>query len=589
MKRKLKLTTLLILATPFTNLHALDCGGLKEGEEVRLDSPGKSLHKASVQDQDGLGTCYSNTASLLLQSVLPDNPNVSYLNLALYYAQDTNRTKEEGAFYVKPTAENQNEKNLTDGGFTCETINLAKKRQDATKKNVICKSQDVALEHEFFNKEKNAYEDLDHIQNYTLLGASKYLSAYAQTFGADLSVNGKLKKREEADKFAKNLDEYIKANIDPALKEFCSTPSLDYFESSMAKAIVKTLNQFPDCLSNNAINQGIDHCKIFSDLGVLEFNEKTKTLNFEFKDEVIAPLFAFPEIIFQKNVSRKKFDENINQFITKNIKSKQPYAIMNSFLNSFSNNMLTADKNFLDRQYSYVVQGDTTTCMRNNQLAYFWHSNLFLENAKKDKYLCQYENLLETIPDLVTLAPESLISDTKSLMDFILLKETEIKYDQGIANLIANDCSPDKRLRLPEKLNCADTSTELTPEQLKNEAIFNQHVLSHRKNFMANLNNDRPLSIDYCTRYWYESGYKLHELGNDKKYDKCMESGVHGFHATAMIGYRCKNNKIQYLSQNSWGPNWKLDDPKFEIENGKIWLDEKELFENLINYGTITK
>ena len=65
------------------NLAAQDCGNIANGQVVRLDEAGGSLQNSKVQDQDGLGTCYANTASVLLQSALPNNPDVSYINLAL--------------------------------------------------------------------------------------------------------------------------------------------------------------------------------------------------------------------------------------------------------------------------------------------------------------------------------------------------------------------------------------------------------------------------------------------------------------------------------------------------------------------------
>ncbi len=86
----------LIYTTSFS-LLAQDCGSVKDGVVVRLDEEGKPLHKARVQDQDGIGSCYANTASLMLQASLPDGPEVSYLNLALQYGEKFNRTK-DGSF-----------------------------------------------------------------------------------------------------------------------------------------------------------------------------------------------------------------------------------------------------------------------------------------------------------------------------------------------------------------------------------------------------------------------------------------------------------------------------------------------------------
>ena len=54
-----------------------------EGQAVSLRSPGKSLEKLKIQDQDGLNTCYANTTSVILKSILPNQPDVSYTHAAV--------------------------------------------------------------------------------------------------------------------------------------------------------------------------------------------------------------------------------------------------------------------------------------------------------------------------------------------------------------------------------------------------------------------------------------------------------------------------------------------------------------------------
>lgn len=61
---------------------------------VSLYDPGKSLHQVKQQDQDGLGTCYANTASLMIKSYHPDKPVPSYLDLARFNPAVANKTYE---------------------------------------------------------------------------------------------------------------------------------------------------------------------------------------------------------------------------------------------------------------------------------------------------------------------------------------------------------------------------------------------------------------------------------------------------------------------------------------------------------------
>jgi hypothetical protein len=61
--------------------YALDC----PTKPIRLDKKYNLL----VQDQDGLGTCFANSASLLLQAYDPEHRPVSYIYLAQSYFSNT--------------------------------------------------------------------------------------------------------------------------------------------------------------------------------------------------------------------------------------------------------------------------------------------------------------------------------------------------------------------------------------------------------------------------------------------------------------------------------------------------------------------
>ena len=81
----MKIALLTMFLTLSATALAQNCGEMQNGEIIRVDEGNKSLANFRVQDQDGLGSCYANAASLLLQSALPNNPEVSYLHLATLY------------------------------------------------------------------------------------------------------------------------------------------------------------------------------------------------------------------------------------------------------------------------------------------------------------------------------------------------------------------------------------------------------------------------------------------------------------------------------------------------------------------------
>ena len=137
----------LFVFTVFSHvLLAQDCGDLHNNETVRIDQPGGSLENFRVQDQDGVGTCYANAASLLLQSKIEGHPEVSYLHLASMYKsekleKDKAEAKISGNYDVYAKAEIDPHKAVVpgadsmkwslgiDGGFSCEVIDNAIKVQ----------------------------------------------------------------------------------------------------------------------------------------------------------------------------------------------------------------------------------------------------------------------------------------------------------------------------------------------------------------------------------------------------------------------------------------------------------------------------
>lgn len=87
-------------------------GFCNENYSLSLYDEGKSLHGVTQQDQDGLKTCYANTASLMLKSYNPHLPTPSYLDLASYNPESDDK---QYAF---------------DYGESCHILDLYKKSND---------------------------------------------------------------------------------------------------------------------------------------------------------------------------------------------------------------------------------------------------------------------------------------------------------------------------------------------------------------------------------------------------------------------------------------------------------------------------
>ena len=93
---------------------------------IDLTQEGGSLEQFVTQDQDGIGVCYANTASAVLQGVLDDVNDISYFDLAIQYKESTYLDR------LLDTA--------LDEGYVCQTIYAAKQGEG------VCTRENVLLE-----------------------------------------------------------------------------------------------------------------------------------------------------------------------------------------------------------------------------------------------------------------------------------------------------------------------------------------------------------------------------------------------------------------------------------------------------------
>lgn len=593
----------LLLLTLSLNTYALDCGGIPEGQVVRMDQGSGPLAKAAVQDQDGVGSCYANQSSLLLQSIIPGNPNLSYLNLGLYYTNDKSLEEQRSKGNYLYTLDGKDKSGAVlyengsaiRGGFACQTIQAALERQKRSGTGSVCKAEDVSLEHNFFN-EKGNFSDAYHKQEASLTKASRYMNTYQRHFGyafqegmADMQ-----EKREEADRFSKALSSFVKNSSDTFFAEKCTKQDPDKIEKALTNALTRALNNHPECIVKNRLmsSQG-PACKSFEQFGyisVVTSNNASK-INFLFLNDHRQKLIKSLPTFFSDKSGFNSFEGKLNNFAKSIDKSKTTPAQKDNFIKELSAAFSPEDKSTLQVEYDRIALGKIDGCKSQNVLTYFKDKKEFLEKAKSDTVLCNYSELLERAADLARVLPEKSFSDMSSFVDFIT-KKAGLKYDEALLSLIAKDCSPDKRVMIPEDLKCQTSRVLFDEGEFTSSgpsAKFNREVKESRDKMFANIRDNKAVGLDICTKFWKDPSYNFHKENSSTKYQTCANTGTHGFHAITMIGYRCKDNKLQYLAQNSWGPNWKLDGDPYEIENGKIWMDEEKLFMNLDNINYLSQ
>lgn len=213
----------------FSDCSLPDGSKLKDGEAKSLFDPGGSLETLKTQDQDGLGTCYANVASVLLKASLPDHPDISYQHAALmgnaykYYVKNRNfvsrKTLGSNTIVNPDSAYDVNEAS-SELGFTCDVIEQLKRSGGA-------------CEQKYSKIERGSFDD-----NNNQAAAIKGLGAYFD------AVNNS---KEDVDEkqLEKDLDSAL-ALIDKSKgksrKELACTSSVIPFDSA-SSAMLSDLGQ----------------------------------------------------------------------------------------------------------------------------------------------------------------------------------------------------------------------------------------------------------------------------------------------------------------------------------------------------------
>lgn len=590
------------------NTFAQDCGDIKDGTVSRLDQPGKSLGNARVQDQDGLGTCYANTASLMLQSILPNNPEISYLHLSINRAEKLVQKdlKSQG----KTQAFKDNGDLLLDAGFACESIKLAKEAGG------VCARSDVALEQMMFKTDLNQFSDPGWVQLDLLKKVSAYYDGMLRDFSdrkglADGLQNQKPKrniekqasgggnifkrlfgirdeddakntegkgpgeKNERFEEYKRILKKVIDDNRDQYAKKKCektdTTNALKISENLMMR-IQNNLNakkykKFPET-----------KYKLFQLKMGYAFNVKVNNI---------------PSVDIKLNDNFKKsLEEN---YLKKLIEpGKKPMSAIDAFkdtlyktdpaapkkmIDELVAEMSADDKAMLDQDYKRYVEKDYSSCAPKSKLDYLKNEDGLIKDFEGTGCANIFMKHVKNLQQMVIGLDKYNFDNIDRLNDFIA-NLPNLSYDQAMMQLLAPSCSDDKKIKIPNDVSCVSKSFHYPGDKNDDEATTNRHLATMRDDFkkdsLRNIMNNRAVGLSMCTGFY--SSETPAEFYN--KTDNCDKTKKHGFHAVTMIGYKCDKGKMKYLIQNSWGA-WDSANDRFEKDShGKAWMNEDDLIKN---------
>lgn len=589
---------------------AQDCGDMADGTVSRLDEPGKSLANARVQDQDGLGTCYANTASLMLQSAMPDNPEISCLQLSINRAETL--VQKEYRSQGKSQAFKDNGDLLLDAGFSCEAIKLAKDNGG------VCERKNVALEQMMFKTDLNQFSDPNWAQVDLLKRVSTYYDGMLRDFatlkkngqdsnessrsterapsakksffsklfgtdddqqsGSDQIKNSTLSKDEKAEKFEqykKLLTKVIDENRDKYAQRKCEkvdTGNSMKVTQNLLMRIQNNLNaqkykKFPE-VKYKVFQLKIGYALNMRVNGVPVVEAKVDE---RFKKTL--------EDVYLKQLTNgvKKPESALQAFkdALYKVDPNTPKKLIDDLVADFS----ADDKDLLNQDYKRYVQKDYSSCAPTGQLEYLASDDGLLKDfvgsGCSSDFIKHVKNLQQMIIGL-----DRYNFDNIDRLNAFISNLPNMSYDTAMMQLLAPDCNEEKKIKIPSDVSCSTKRFTYPGSKDDDDATTQRNLASMRKDFkedaVRSITGNKAVGLSMCTGFYDKDS-------SDSFYNKtrmCDTTKKHGFHAVTMIGYKCNKGKLKYLIQNSWGA-WDAANQRFEKDShGKAWMEEDELIKN---------
>jgi hypothetical protein len=530
------------------------CAKLKNGETLRLDQPQKSLANFKVQDQDGFGSCYANTASVMAQSTTKGHPNISYIQMALTYQESANKKSNS------PSA-------AIEGGFTCEAYNLALENQKKGRK--ICDESSLEIQ--------NSRDPESSVH-----AAAKYLINTEEHFSGIFAKSRSTRQ---------TIVDLLKTDIGAQAAKECSSPSkrakhLNY--RSVAEELAMQLHENnPRCLSPES---DIGNQKICSQLYRL-YAGSTRASS---KKYLTFTSFSLPSEL------TKQIDQDFKSQM-KNLKNVESYKkfIADSFA-KFTNDHSNSDfakeiekilskksrrlENMIESDISMLGSGRNENCEVRFLIEIL--KNQPKEITSRICTNCEWSDAEHEIKDLGAALDPSQIKNINSIFDF-LIQGPGRELDDAALMLFGAHCPSNSKIEMPANVTCETSQNLINPAAVrtKNEDYL-RYISNVRNRFYNSISDGKAAGIGFCTKFLIDPNYSLKSYDDQRTViDSCANMGRHGIHAMAIIGLRCKNGKTEYLAQNSWGPYWQPPGKNFEVENGKIWLSEDQMFQNTLDFN----
>jgi hypothetical protein len=567
-----------------------------DNQKVSLFDAGKSLEKFRVQDQDGLGTCYANVLSTLLQSHNKET-EFSYHHLALMHGAAEGGVSKGSQNFLRADGRLMNE-----GGNLCSALAAAKEQGG------VCPRSHFGFEKDLYASgglvDKNSYQ----------LQTMKNLMTFFDYQKEQRSDAKKLKLSSDLEKFKEFYDKKVSSQKlceeSPDIGKFVDPAEL-YVLNYIEDKLFDLLSLAPyDEFHNPSVcfQEGQKYLNSFIEDEIVyknnywSFGEVATKLKTEMKSRLIANLKNDPEYIKLQSSLLDKIKrpdyiaaENTSSDFLNNhpdvlrlmtkIEAEMKRKMINenpqfSILNEKCPELKLSELNDHVSDTKWELIKDYTsktkeTCARYKMLNYLGFNNvepILKEFNNGDT--CTDEGLKITHQAFYTLM--KLGFDTGQIINQLAPSEVTYPLDK-VLSAIAPDCLANK-VSL-KNVRCSESLRDYSLNFFK----------SLKKNVYDSINRGQAMSLAICANVFENPNSTL---------NKCSDH----LHAVTLTGYRCDQGEIRYEILNSWGQHcpakaeqgYKNEIFECEIDKesgqptGRFWMREKELFKNTISFEKIS-
>lgn len=558
---------------------------IKDGESVSLRSPGKPLEKFEIHDQDGLNTCYANSASTVLKTMLPGNPDISYTHTAVMATTRGHRQNWSagGNKYIKvdvdPKSKKERELVFADYGYFCETLVGLKNAGGACPKSYAVPETvelwSIDLQQSLFSNlghyfdkmnliksDPSKLESLKNDLNLAIesirLEESRLVRECEDRKSPDLPVYDAVKMLidEQVTDHLVEPNDCTKAKVE-AIKKLLTEDSIIAEDRYLVTPRAEILNKFSLALQKDP--------QIERDLKTYILDEKQKLSTFSQLPSGLG------------NILNNLLEELVPQ---------SEYAAQCPGIVPGRSGLIKGDLSDVASNFIYSMKSNKETICKNILQSYELQNVL---DASKNANSCIQQTNVEMIISGMKPFLDIHAEIEQSLIPQLLNPES--RFADQIIKVLMPGCLNPSNLIDVSKLSCTsypfcdpkkdfnDSNKYQGPANGCMEKV-NAKSNMRTKSIQA-INEGHAIGVSVCTAFMHEDKKRTHycqtPLPNKEK---------HNFHQMTVSGYRCLAGKMEYEIINSWGSqcedNSDIKCQKDEYDNptGPFWVNEEALVDN---------